>query len=366
MKFIPLASPDIRKEDIAAVSEVLETGMLVQGKNVEALENEIASFIQGGHVSATSNGTSTLHLALVALGIGPGDEVIIPALSYIATANVIELVGATAVFVDVEIDTFNIDVSQIENKITSRTKAIMPVHEFGLCADMDGIMSIAQKHDLFVIEDAACALGATFNEKFAGTFGNFGSFSLHPRKAISSGEGGLLHSSNEDLDKKIRILRNHGIDFQDGKMNFVEAGFNYRMTDFQAALVKSQLQRLDDTLRIKRELAEIYFDSIKNDKIKLPTVPAGCTHSWQTFHIVLADELDRDQIIQDLRAAGIGTNYGAQCIPAQDYYLTKYGLDSAREFPNALRAFEKGLAIPLYEKLSSKDILYISEQLNKL
>ena len=366
MRNIPLASPDIRDEDILEVSEVLKTGMLVQGKKVVELESNIAKYTNSPYVSAVSNGTATLHLALVALGIGEGDEVIIPALSYIATANVIELVGATPIFVEVELETFNIDSSKIEDKITSKSKAIMPVHEFGLVANMTKIMEIAQKHNLFVIEDAACALGATHHGKYAGTFGDFGSFSLHPRKAISSGEGGLLLSNSEPLNKKIKILRNHGIDFSSGEMDFVEAGFNYRLTDFQAALVNSQLKRLEKTLSYKQELAEVYFNEIKTNNLTLPTIPEGSVHSWQTFHLLLPDDYNRSKWIQELRSKGIGTNYGAQCIPAQTYYHNKYKIDSAKNFPNALRAFNSGLAVPLYEKLKKEDISYIAQELNKI
>jgi len=211
MEFIPLTSPDIRDEDIEAVVKVLRSGMLVQAQNVTDFENAMVSFTKTGQAIAVSNGTATLHLALVALGIGSGDEVIVPALSYVATANVVELVGATPVFVDIDLDTFNINVSEIESKITTKTKAIIPVHEFGLACDIEGVMKIAEKHNLYVIEDAACALGATQNEKHVGTFGTFGSFSFHPRKAISSGEGGIVTTEDEALAAKIRIHRNHGV-----------------------------------------------------------------------------------------------------------------------------------------------------------
>lgn len=366
MRFIPLASPDIRPEDIQEVVTVLESGMLVQGKNVAAFENNISTFLSSPYVAAVANGTATMHLALVALGIGKGDEVIVPAFSYVATANVVELVGATPVFVDIELSTFNIDVTQIEAAITPKTKAIIPVHEFGLACDMEAIMKIANTHDLFVIEDAACALGASQNGKNAGTFGDFGSFSLHPRKAISSGEGGLISCNDKDLHKKVQILRNHGIDMVDGKMEFVAAGFNYRMTDFQAALVNSQLSRLKTTLAYKNELAALYAKEIKNTKLVLPTTPKGIVHTWQTYHLLVDPILDRDAVITSLREKGIGTNYGAQCIPAQLFYKEKYDLNCGTQFPNALQAYDHGLAVPLYEKLTTEDISYIATELNKL
>lgn len=366
MDYIPLASPDIIEDDILKVAEVLRSGMLVQGVKVGELEQNIGDFVNAEHVVATSNGTSTMHMALVALGISEGDEVIVPALSYVATANVVELVGATPVFVDVEIDTFNIDVSKIEIAITSKTKAIIPVHEFGLACDMESILKIAQNHNIRVIEDAACALGAKQNGVSVGTFGDFGSFSLHPRKAITSGEGGLLVVKSIEDNQKIRILRNHGIDVVEGKMEFVMAGFNYRLTDIQAALVNSQLARLKNTLSYKQELAGIYFKEISNPKITLPSVPKGHTHTWQTFHVLFDKSEDRDAAIKELKLAGIGTNYGAQCIPAQKYYIEKYNLNYKEKYPNAYKAYQCGLAIPLYEKLDKKKVSYIAKQLNRL
>ena len=194
-----------------------------------------------------------MHLALKALGIGPGDEVIVPAFSYVATANVVELVGAKPVFVDIDLATFNLDTSLLEQSITDKTRAIIPVHEFGLMCNMQVILELAHSKKIPVIEDAACALGASADDKLAGTLGDFGSFSLHPRKAISSGEGGLLCSKTAEMDEKIRILRNHGMQINHGKMDFVEAGFNYRMTDFQAALVSNQLLRLEEILQTKQK-----------------------------------------------------------------------------------------------------------------
>jgi dTDP-4-amino-4,6-dideoxygalactose transaminase len=342
----------------------LRSGNLVQGKNVEAFESAIAEYLGIQNVIAVSSGTATLHLALVALGVGAGDEVIVPAFSYPATANVVEIVGAKPVFVDVEPDTFNIDVSQIEKSITPRTRAIMPVHEFGLACDISAVVEIARKHDLFVIEDAACALGATENGKFVGTFGEIGSFSLHPRKAITSGEGGFLTTENSKLAAKFRQLRNHGIETQLGKMEFVAAGFNYRLTNFQAALVLSQFHRLAENIRLRNVLAGVYLAELANEKaIQLPVVPKNKNHIWQTFHIVLDENLDRDQIINQLKAGEVGTNYGAQCIPAVKFYREKYNLDCKGLFPNALRAYNHGLALPMYEKLSRDDVLRVGKQL---
>lgn len=364
--FIPLARPDIREEDIAEVIKVLRSGMLVQGEYVARLEASFAQFHGVKHAVAVSNGTATLHLALFALGIGKGDEVIVPAFSYAATANVVELVGARCIFVDIEPDTFNIDASAMEKAITPRTRAIIPVHEFGLCCDISAVCAIAAKHRLPIIEDAACALGATQNGRLAGTFGLLGSFSLHPRKSITSGEGGILLTNDDAIATKLRQLRNHGIQMHNGAMDFVAAGFNYRMTDFQAALAWSQFGRIEDIFASKDQLSAIYFREVSNSKVMLPVVPEGHRHTWQTYHVLLDESLNQQTVIGQLRGEGVGVNYGAQCIPALTYYQQHYRLNAQALFPNAYRAYTQGLALPVYELLEPSDIQYISSLINNL
>lgn len=366
MNFIPLAKPNIIDRDIDLVIDVLKSGMLVQGKYVNELENSFVQLSKARHASALSNGTATMHLALIALGIKKGDEVIVPAFSYIATANVVELVGATPVFVDINIKTFNIDETKIEQAITNKTKAIIPVHEFGLACNMEAIMLIARKNNLFVIEDAACSLGANFKGKHVGTFGDFGSFSLHPRKAITSGEGGVLITNNAEYDKKIKILRNHGTEIIDGKMDFTEFGFNYRMTDFQAALVFSQMDRLQKSINCKNELADIYYKELRTDNLQLPFVPEYTTHTWQTFHVLLNEKINRDILIYKLKEKNIGVNYGAQCIPYMQVYKNKYACDCEKLFPNSLKAYKHGLALPIYDLVTKEQINHIIITLNKL
>lgn len=364
MKFIPLMVPDLRDEDISAVVDVLKTGMLVQGKTVEELEQVFASYLGCKHAIAVSNGTATMHISLKVLGIGPGDEVIVPAFSYAATANVVELVGATPVFVDVDLETFNLSVKNLESLITSKTKAIIPVHEFGLACNIQAVVDLAKKHNLYVIEDAACALGAKEDGAFVGTKGDFGSFSLHPRKAITSGEGGIITTNNDEFARKCRILRNHGIEMLQGKMEFVEAGFNYRMTEFQAALVLSQFKRIESIFIKRNKLAEVYFKELSGVKgILLPKIPQNKNHTFQTFHIVLDESLNRDKMILKLKDKGVGANYGAQCIPEQIFYQKKYSLDCGKLFPQAMNAYKNGLALPLYEKLEGNDVLHICQVL---
>lgn len=367
MDFIPLMLPGINDTDIEAVANVLRSGMLVQGKSSLEFEKEIVDYLGCQHAILVSNGTASLHLALIALGIKTGDEVIVPAFSYVATANVVELVGATPVFVDVSIDDFNIDISQIENHITKRTKAIMPVHEFGIASNMDVIISLAQKHNLKIIEDAACALGAKYNRKFVGTFGDIGSFSLHPRKSITSGEGGIITTNDDAIADKIKLLRNHGQRTVNGEMIFEEAGFNYRLTDFQAALAQSQFSRIEKIIALKEKIAHQYFTGLKeNKKLKLPKTYLNKNHTWQTFHVVLDNSINRNELIKRLREKNIGTNYGAQCIPYQKYYLNKYNLDCKNQFPNAMCAYENGIALPMFEKLSDEQIKYVVQNINTL
>ncbi len=363
-KDIPLGLPDIRNDDIERVVKVLQSGNLVQGSEVAELEGDLSHFCSSDYASVVSSGTASLHLALVALGIGQGDEVIVPAFSFIATANVVELVGASCVFVDIDLRTFNIDESLLPNKITSKTKAIIPVHEFGLCANMDAIMEIANKYNLKVIEDAACALGSYYNNKHAGTFGDFGSFSFHPRKSVTSGEGGCLITNDPFLNEQVKVLRNHGIATDKIPMDFTMAGFNYRLTDIQAALLFAQLERLQDALKHKEKLAFIYLNEIDQDAVALPWQPPNTKHAWQTFHVLLPSNEDREQLKSYLKSKGVMTNYGAQCIPSMSYYDKKYNLNAELSFPNAYKAYHCGLAIPIYTKLQEQQVKYISDTIN--
>lgn len=356
MNFIPLSTPDISEEDVSAVVAVLRSGMVVQGEQVEAFEAELAAYLGVRNAVAVSSGTASLHLALIALGIGRGDEVIVPAFSFVATANAVELVGARCVFVDVEPDTWNIDPAQMHAAITERTRAIMPVHEFGLPCDIAKVMQIADAHGIPVIEDAACALGSAAEGRKAGGFGALGAFSFHPRKPVTSGEGGILTTDDDELARRVRILRNHGIEVREGRTEFVEAGFNYRMTDFQAALVRGQFRRLAEMIERRDAIARRYMSLLRQENwLTLPVAPQNRTHSWQTFHLLLDNSVDRDQVVAGLHARGIGSNLGAQCIPAQDHYMREYGADSARAFPNAWRAWRSGLALPLYSQMTLDD-----------
>lgn len=364
--FIPLFTPDIQESDIDAVAAVLRSGMLVQGKNVQLLEERFCEITGANNAVAVSNGTATLHLMLHALGICGGDEVIIPAFSYVATANAIELVGATPVFVDIEPYTFNIDVSKVEALINENTRVIMPVHEFGLSANLGPLRELAKKHNLILLEDAACAVGSDYMGAATGKESFGASFSLHPRKAITSGEGGIIVTHDEGFANHLRILRNHGIEMVEGEMDFVEAGFNYRMTDFQAALVLNQTQRLHEQIAHKQKIAQIYLQQLNTHYMHLPETPSYAAHTWQTFHVVLHDKIDRKKVIAELKNAGIGANYGAQCIPATTYYKEIYNYNSQIDFPQAYRAYTQGLALPMFPGITEEEAIFITEKINQI
>jgi dTDP-4-amino-4,6-dideoxygalactose transaminase len=360
---IPITRPSIRQDDIERVVEVLRSGQLVQGKYLQKLENLVADYVGVSHAIAVSSGTAALHLALLSLGIGPGDEVIVPAFSYIATANVVELVGAKPVFVDICLESFDLDVTLLEQAITKNTKAIMPVHEFGFPAEMGSILKIAEKYDIRVIEDAACALGAEWRGRKVGGIGNIGAFSLHPRKAATSGEGGILTTNSDESAAFIRMMRNHGIDSTKGAPEFVAAGFNYRMTDFQAALVLGQIERIDETIERRAGIANRYDIDLDGRFLIKPSRPAEGKASWQSYHVVLDDDLDRQAFFNYLQQRRIGAKLGAQCIPVQRYYQTKYGYRSAL-FPMAVRAFRHGVVIPLYEGMSDTETTEVIDAVN--
>lgn len=362
----PLAAPNLSEADIAAAVRVLRSGALVQGPEVRLFESRCEEFTGATHAIAVANGTVAIQLALTAAGIVPDDEVIVPAFSFIATANAVVLGGATPVFVDVDARTFNLNPALIGAAITPRTKAILPVHEFGLCCEIDAILTIATQHHLTVIEDAACALGSRHRGKHAGTFGALGTFSLHPRKIITCGEGGVITTSSAILAERLRTLRNHGAAVPPHAPGFVAAGHNARLTDFQAALVASQMLRLETSLRHRRELADFYFQHIRHSGVTLPLVPADKQPNWQTFHLLLADDISQSDAIARLRTQGIGTNLGAQCLPAQEYYRARQN-DSCREqFPNAWRVWRQGLAIPLHDTITLADAAKIADAINQL
>src|SRR5262245_11452094 len=298
---IPISRPIIGEEEKAAVMAVLDSGMLVQGAQVAALEREFAARLGVRHAVAVASGTAALHLALLAHDIGPGDEVITSAFSFVATANTILQVGATPVFADVDELTFDLDPGAVAAAVTPRTRAIVPVHLYGLPCDMDGIGATAERHGLCVIEDAAQAVGAAFRGRQAGTFGT-GCFSLYATKNVASAEGGVVTTDDEAVAERVRLLRQHGMR---SRYRYEMLGFNFRMTDLHAAIGRVQLGRLDETTRRRRANAAALSSSITS--VVTPAVPEGRDHVWHQYTVrVTRPDLGRDEAARRLEEAGIG------------------------------------------------------------
>jgi dTDP-4-amino-4,6-dideoxygalactose transaminase len=362
---IKLAVPDIGQEELEEVKKVFDSKYLVQGDKVEEFENLVEEYLNVKHAIAVSSGTAALHLSLLALDVKSGDEVIVPDFTFPATSNVVEVVGATTKFVDINLDSLCINTDKIENLINEKTKVIMPVQEFGQSCDMNKILELAKKYNLKVIEDAACALGAEYQGRKVGTIGDIGCFSLHPRKAITTGEGGIIVTNNDEYAEKIRILRNHGLSYNNGKPQFVMAGLNYRMTNIQGAIGVVQMKKLENIIQKRIEIVHKYNELLRNIKgITIPVEKSYGKHVWQTYHIILDEKYDRDEIIKNLKDKGIETNFGAYAVHQQSYYKVKYNYQNEK-FNNSIQSYRWGLALPLYPGLSIQQVEYIVEVLFK-
>lgn len=360
---IKLSVPDIGQEELNEIQKVFESKYLVHGDKVEEFEEGVKQYLNVKNVIAVSSGTAALHLSLLALDIGEGDEVIVPDFTFPATANVVEVCGADTKLVDIKLQDFCIDVDKIEEQITERTKAIIPVHEFGQSADMDRIIELSKKYNLKIIEDAACAFGAEYKGLKVGTIGDLGCFSLHPRKAITTGEGGIIVTNNDKLAEKIRILRNHGLSYKNGKAEFVTPGLNYRMTNIQGAIGVVQLKKADKLNKKRIEAARKYNRLFENiGDVITPLEREYGKHIWQTYHIVINKDICRDELIKNLRLKGIETNFGAYSVHSEPYYKEKYSLDD-KLLSNSKKAHENGLALPLHQNLTDSDIEFIVEEI---
>ena len=358
---IRLAKPDISRQELRAVGDVLRSGNLVQGVRVRKFERRVARAIGVSDAVATTSGTAALHLALLALGLGPGDEVIVPDFTFPATANVVELVGATPVLVDIDLKTFNINPSRIGPVLTARTKAIIPVHLFGQPADMDPILRLAKAHRLFVIEDAACALGARYRGRACGAMGDVGCFSFHPRKIITTGEGGMVVTRDGALAKRLRQLRNHGMAMVNGSHQLQQAGLNYRMTEFQAALGVSQMSRLGGLIRRRMALAGAYTRALKGVAgVRPPQTLEGVRHIWQAYVVLLEDGINRDRVVTQTKDHGVETTIGAYALSAQPHYAAR-----GTRIPNAYQAYRQGLCLPLHPTLSASELTQVVTCLRK-
>lgn len=382
-RMIPISKPLFGPEEAAAVLGPLETGWVAQGPCVKAFEEKVSAFTGSRFAIATSSCTTALQVAVAALGLKPGDEVIVPAFTWVATANVVEATGARPVFCDIEPLTFNIDPARIPSLLTARTVGIIPVHLFGLCADLDPILALANQHNLWVVEDAACALGARYNGRSAGTSGAFGCFSFHPRKSITTGEGGMLTTQQDGLDRLARALRHHGASHQGPDEDrgpllpeFNELGFNYRMTDLQGAIGSVQMDRLEGILSRRSDCARVYDQELDGlDGLALPFTPRGYTHGFQAYVCMFRPEEPtlenvealherRNALMRRMQEQGIATRQGTHAPVIQNYYARKYGL-RPDQFPQAYLADRLSLALPLYPQMTGEDQIFVTETLKR-
>lgn len=349
--------------EVQAVREVIESGYLTQGPKTAAFEASIREYTSARHAAAVSSATTGLHLALVALGVQSGDEVIIPGFSFPATANAVVQQGAIPVFVDIDIETFNLDPALLEQAITERTRVIMPVHAFGLCADMDAINEIAARHGIPVLEDAACALGGTYNGRHAGTLGTAGVYSFHPRKIITTAEGGMITTDDDDLAARIAVLRAHGAVRGELFMEFVDAGFNYRLSDVHAAIGLAQMQRVHEIVDGRRAAAGLLAERLEGiEGVRLPGTPEGTAHTYQSFVVLLDDGIDRDEVIRRMRTRDIETTLGTYGMHLQPYFRERFGI-SDEQLPQTTRAHHQALTLPLYPQLTEDDMDAVVEAL---
>ena len=358
---IPITRPSVGEEEAQAAGEAVLSGWLSQGTRVQGFEEAVARYVGAPHAVATSNCTTALHLALIAAGVGRGDQVICPSFSFIATANAILHAGAEPVFVDIEPDTYNLDPERIEAALTPKTRAIVPVDQIGLAADIPAVGEIARRHGLLVVEDAAPSLGATVGRQRVGALSDFTCFSFHPRKSITTGEGGMITTADAEAAARLRRLRSHGastsdlsrhrsatLDFEE----YAELGFNYRMTDIQAAIGLVQMNRLDDILAERRRLAHRYIERLADlEGAVAPTEPAGRLHTFQSFCVRLPSGT-RSRVMADLASAGIASRRGVMAIHLEPFYRA---LSPGMRLPETEGAAADTLLLPLFAGMTDDE-----------
>jgi len=365
---IPLLRPYFDSEELEEIRKVLDSGWVSQGPKVGEFEEKIAKYLDIRNTTAVTNCTSALHLSLLGIGIKEGDEVLVADYTFPATGHAVLYCRAKPVFVDVDLKTYNIDPRSIEEKITNKTKAIIAVHTFGQPAEMDEIMKIAEEHSLKVIEDAACALGAKYKNRYAGTIGDIGCFSFHARKGITTGEGGMVVTNNKNLAKKIRNLSVFGMAtaWNRERSNkfvipeFTELGYNYKMSDIAAAVGVAQLRKLDKIIKGKRELARYWGEKLQEmGLIEPPYVSENVKHVYQSYVALIDKHISRNKLIEKLKKQGIQTQIGTYASHIQAVYNSK------QKCPNSLEIFNRALALPMYYTLREKDIDMMSMHLKK-
>jgi perosamine synthetase len=361
---IPIAKPYLTKEDAQSAYDTILTGWITQGPRVLEFEEKFAKYVGSKFAVAVSNCTTALHLSMIVAGIKEGDEVICPSMSYIATANSIKYVGATPVFAEVGED-YNIDAKHTESLITSKTKAILIVHQIGFPADIDAFKDICNRHNLILIEDAACAAGSSYKGKKIGSHSDLVCFSFHPRKVISTGDGGMITTNNPEYNERLRLLRQHGMSVNDrvrhssSKVIFedhLEVGYNYRMTDIQAAVGIKQLEKLDWIVQERRKIAEYYLGKLKDvPNIRLPKESSNTYINWQSFSIYLlpSAQISRNKLMQKLLDEGIASRRGVMCSHRETAYKEECKF---LQLPFSEDLQDNSIVIPLYIPMEIADV----------
>jgi len=372
---IPIAKPYLTRDEAQSAYDVILSGWVTQGPKVEVFERDFCDYTGAKYSVAISNGTTALHLAMIISGIGYGDEVICPSMSYIATANCIKYTGAKPVFADVNPETYNIDVVDAEKKITDKTKAILIVHQIGMPADINAFKSLCEKYDLKLIEDAACATGSAYKGKKIGTHSELVCFSFHPRKVITTGEGGMITTFNEEYYKRLKLLRQHAISFSSiqrhssDKIIFeehLETGYNYRMSDIHASIGIKQLEKLDWIINERRKIALRYIEGLKDiESIRLPIEKEGYFSNYQSFCIYIKNNnrVSRNELMQKLLEEGISTRRGVMTSHREKAYRDDY---NDIILPNSEDVADNSILIPLYIPMKDKDVETVIENLKKL
>ncbi len=369
---IPIAKPYITEEEAQAAYDTILTGWITQGPKVAEFEEKFATYTGAKHAVAVSNCTTALHLSMIVAGISNGDEVICPSMSYIATANSIKYVGAIPVFAEVKED-YNIDIEDVKKKINSKTKAILIVHQIGLPADIDEFTQLCKEKNIVLIEDAACAVGSSYKGKKIGSHSGLVCFSFHPRKVISTGDGGMITTNNQEYSDRLKLLRQHGMSVNDRVRHqssivifedHLEVGFNYRLTDIQASVGIKQLEKLDWIVEERRKIARKYLEELKDiDCIRLPFEDENKNYNFQSFSIYLKDncKIERNDLMQKLLDKGISTRRGIMTIHRETAYKSlSYSLPVSEDLA------DRSIIIPLYIPMNDEDIKYVVENLKML
>jgi len=361
---LPYGRQTITEADISAVTDVLRSDWLTTGPKVEEFEQAIAEFSGARHAVSFSSGTAALHGATFAAGLGPGDEAITTPLTFCATANAVLYQGATPLFADVDAETLTIDPSDVAQKITSRTRALLPVDFAGHPAALDALVELAQRHNLIVIEDGAHALGATYHRRRVGSIAHMTMFSLHPVKHLTTGEGGIITTNDDQLASRLRMFRSHGI-ASDARTRqaqgqwfyeMTELGFNYRLTDIGAALGLSQMPRLPENLVRRRQIAARYAVELADTpQLRLPTVAADVEPAWHLYPVRVGAAIDRGDVFRALRAEGLGVNVHYIPVHLHPYYRRRFGFTGG-ECPNAEEAYERLISVPMFHGMTDQDV----------